>query len=111
MQNGCVVRCAVVGARIRGAGKRTTQRRTGSRTNRLPSRAFELYHLGSMSPIPPSRFRARPLAPVFVLGGHQTDFSRSLSREGKTIVDLLREAALGALEDTRIEPRDIESAH
>jgi acetyl-CoA C-acetyltransferase len=50
-------------------------------------------------------------APVYVLGGAQTDFARNWSKEGKHFVAMMREATLGALEATRIEPREIETAH
>ncbi|HYL59695.1 MAG TPA: hypothetical protein VEU51_12570, partial [Candidatus Acidoferrales bacterium] len=50
-------------------------------------------------------------APVFVLGGAQTDFARNWSKEGKHFVAMMREATLGALEATRIEPREVETAH
>jgi acetyl-CoA C-acetyltransferase len=50
-------------------------------------------------------------APVYVLGGAQTDFARNWSKEGKHFVAMMREATLGALEATRIEPKEIETAH
>ena len=50
-------------------------------------------------------------APVYVLGGAQTDFARNWSKEGKHFVAMMREATLGALEATKIEPREIETAH
>jgi acetyl-CoA C-acetyltransferase len=50
-------------------------------------------------------------APVYVLGGAQTDFARNWSKEGKHFVAMMREATLGALEATRIEPREVETAH
>lgn len=50
-------------------------------------------------------------APVFVLGGHQTDFARVWSREGKDISDMMREATLGALDACRLEPSAIQSIH
>lgn len=49
--------------------------------------------------------------PVYVLGGHQTDFSRNWNKEAKHIVAMMREAVLGALEQTRVEPGEIETAH
>ena len=48
---------------------------------------------------------------VFVLGGFQTDFSRNWTKEAKHIVAMMREAVQGALETTRIEPKEIEVAH
>ncbi len=50
-------------------------------------------------------------APVFVLGGSQTDFSRNYAREGKTLFDAIGEAVAGALRDTELEPEAIGSAH
>ena len=50
-------------------------------------------------------------APVYVLGGAQTDFARNWSKEGKHFVAMMREATLGALEATKIEPREVETAH
>ena len=49
--------------------------------------------------------------PVYVLGGAQTDFARNWSKERKHIVAMMREAVLGALEATTIEPREIQTAH
>ncbi len=50
-------------------------------------------------------------APVYVLGGAQTDFARNWSKEGKHFVAMMREATLGALVATKIEPREVETAH
>ncbi len=54
---------------------------------------------------------ARPTKPVFVLGGHQTDFARNITREGLAIADVMREAILGALAASNVEPGDIEAGH
>ena len=48
---------------------------------------------------------------VYVLGGYQTDFARNWSKEKKHFVAMMREAVLGALEETQIEPGEIEVAH
>ncbi len=48
---------------------------------------------------------------MYVLGGAQTDFARNWSKEGKHFVAMMREATLGALEATKIEPREVETAH
>lgn len=48
---------------------------------------------------------------VFVLGGHQTDFSVNWAREGKDIFDILKETVVGGLQLTKINPNDIEVAH
>ena len=50
-------------------------------------------------------------APVYVLGGAQTDFARNWSKEGKHFVAMMREATLGALEAAKVEPREVETAH
>src|ERR1700687_1932897 len=50
-------------------------------------------------------------APVYILGGAQTDFARNWSKEGKHFVAMMREATLGALEATRIERKEVETAH
>ncbi len=50
-------------------------------------------------------------APVYNLGGAQTDFARNWTKEGKHFVGPLREAVLGALEATRIEPKEVGTAH
>jgi acetyl-CoA C-acetyltransferase len=50
-------------------------------------------------------------APVYILGGAQTDFARNWSKEGKHFVAMMREATLGALEATAIEPKEVETAH
>src|ERR1700726_1307949 len=53
----------------------------------------------------------RPGEPVFVLGGHQTDFARNWTREGKSIADLVRATVEGALEAARVDAREIEVGH
>jgi acetyl-CoA C-acetyltransferase len=49
--------------------------------------------------------------PVYVLGGAQTDFARNWSKEGKSILAMMRAAVHDALEATRIEPAEVEVAH
>jgi acetyl-CoA C-acetyltransferase len=49
--------------------------------------------------------------PIFILGGHQTDFSKVWSRSGQDISDMVREATLGALADARVEASSIETIH
>ncbi|WP_322029406.1 acetyl-CoA acetyltransferase [Paraburkholderia sp. J76] len=49
--------------------------------------------------------------PVYILGGYQTDFAKVWSRHGQDISDMIKEATLGALEDTSLKPTDIESIH
>ncbi len=50
-------------------------------------------------------------APVYVLGGYQTDFARNWNKENKHIVAMLREAVSGGLEAVALEPGDIDVAH
>ncbi len=49
--------------------------------------------------------------PIYILGGYQTDFARVWSREGLDISDMIREASLGALVESGIEPSHIDSIH
>jgi len=48
---------------------------------------------------------------VFVLGGFQTDFARNWTKERKHFAAMMREAVLGALSVTDVDPKDIEVAH
>lgn len=50
-------------------------------------------------------------APVYILGGYQTDFARNWTKENKHIVAMLREAVVGGLEATEIEAREIDVIH
>jgi acetyl-CoA C-acetyltransferase len=50
-------------------------------------------------------------APVFVLGGAQTDFSRSWSREGIDLATMIAEPVQGALVDAGVDATDIEVGH
>jgi acetyl-CoA C-acetyltransferase len=45
--------------------------------------------------------------PVYVLGGYQTDFARNWTKEGKHISAMIREAVVGGLAATGVEPREI----
>jgi len=49
--------------------------------------------------------------PTYILGGYQTDFSKAWSRHGQDISDIMRETTLGALNQARVEPTQIESIH
>lgn len=51
------------------------------------------------------------MRPVFFLGGAQSDFARNIAREGKELVDLVREVTLAALDDARIDARAVASIH
>jgi acetyl-CoA C-acetyltransferase len=50
-------------------------------------------------------------APVYVLGGYQTDFARNWNKESKHIVAMMREAVTAGMEATAIEPGDVEVGH
>jgi len=49
--------------------------------------------------------------PVYILGGFQTDFARNWKKENKHIVAMMREAVLGGLEATALEPKEVEVGH
>ncbi len=49
--------------------------------------------------------------PVYILGGYQTDFARNWTKEGKHIAALMREAVVGGLAATGLEPKDVEVGH
>jgi acetyl-CoA C-acetyltransferase len=50
-------------------------------------------------------------APVYVLGGYQTDFARNWNKESKHIVAMMREAVRGGLEATEIDAKEVEVGH
>ena len=58
-----------------------------------------------------NRKTASKCAPVYVLGGAQTDFARNWSREELGIDAMMGEALFAGLESTGLAPRDIETAH
>jgi len=49
--------------------------------------------------------------PIYILGGHQTDFARVWSREGLDYSDMIREATLAALGDAQLDAHEIEAIH
>ena len=49
--------------------------------------------------------------PVFILGGHQTDFTRNYAREGRSIYDLFKEGVEGTLASACVDPQEIDVAH
>jgi acetyl-CoA C-acetyltransferase len=49
--------------------------------------------------------------PVFVLGGHQTDFSLNATRAGNGLFELMEESVMGALANCALAPAQIQSAH
>ncbi len=50
-------------------------------------------------------------APIYVLGGYQTDFARNWSKENKHIVAMILEGVTGGLEATGLEAKEIEVGH
>jgi acetyl-CoA C-acetyltransferase len=50
-------------------------------------------------------------APIYVLGGAQTDFARNWAREGLNIYDMFRETLDSAITKTSISPEQIEVGH
>jgi len=49
--------------------------------------------------------------PIFILGGYQTDFAKTWSREGQDISDMVRAATQGALAACEIETSAIDTIH
>jgi acetyl-CoA acetyltransferase len=49
------------------------------------------------------------MKPVYCLGAFRTDFKRNLMKEGKTLRDVIVEAARGAVSDARIDFADVQS--
>jgi acetyl-CoA C-acetyltransferase len=50
-------------------------------------------------------------APIYILGGYQTDFARNWTKENKHIMAMIREAVTGAVEETGVEPSAVEVGH
>ena len=50
-------------------------------------------------------------APVYILGGYYTDFARNFGREGKSLIELLRETLHGVLAAAELEPAALQTAH
>jgi len=48
---------------------------------------------------------------IYILGGHQSDFSRNWVREKKSIFDLFSDSVQGALNATKLDPADIQVGH
>jgi acetyl-CoA C-acetyltransferase len=48
---------------------------------------------------------------VYILGGYQTDFARSASRDGRDYSDLIAEAVRGALADAAVDATQVETIH
>lgn len=50
-------------------------------------------------------------APVYILGGYQTDFARNWMKEGNDIVGMIKESVSEGFAATGIEPQDVDVAH
>ena len=50
-------------------------------------------------------------APVYILGGYQSDFAKSWSRQGQDISDMVQEATQGVLDNAKLDTSAIESIH
>ena len=48
---------------------------------------------------------------VYLLGGHQTDFSQNWARNGQELFDAFRDTVHRGLAATKLEPRDVQVAH
>lgn len=48
---------------------------------------------------------------VYILGGHQTDFSKNWARQDQTLFDMFSETVLTGLEKTKLNPKDIQVGH
>jgi acetyl-CoA acetyltransferase len=48
---------------------------------------------------------------IYILGGAQTDFARNWAREGKSLYDMFAEALTGAVENSGVDPEQIQSGH
>ena len=49
--------------------------------------------------------------PVYILGGHQTDFAKAWSRHGQDLSHMIDEATRGALADARVDAAQVQSIH
>jgi acetyl-CoA C-acetyltransferase len=50
-------------------------------------------------------------SPVFILGGHQTDYARNYAREGLEVSDLVADGVAGTLAAAGVDATDIEAVH
>lgn len=48
---------------------------------------------------------------IYVLGGHQTDFSINWARQEKTLFDMFSEAVLKGLETSKLDAKDVQVGH
>jgi acetyl-CoA C-acetyltransferase len=49
--------------------------------------------------------------PIYILGGHQTDFAKVWARQGQDLSDMTRESTLGALQAAQLDPQAIQTIH
>jgi acetyl-CoA C-acetyltransferase len=49
--------------------------------------------------------------PIYILGGHQSDFAKAWSRMGQDLSDMTRESTLGALEAAKLDADAIQTIH
>lgn len=50
-------------------------------------------------------------SPVYILGGHQTDFAKNWARQDQTLFDMFSETVLMGLEKTKLDAKDIQVGH
>ena len=50
-------------------------------------------------------------APVYILGGYQTDFARNWMKEGGDVVAMMKESVVQGLAATEIDSKEVEVAH
>ncbi len=50
-------------------------------------------------------------APVYILGGAQSDFARNWTKESKHFVDVMRQTVVDGLATAKLEAREVETAH
>ncbi|WP_427453736.1 acetyl-CoA acetyltransferase [Litorimonas sp. WD9-15] len=48
---------------------------------------------------------------IYILGGHQTDFSVNWARQEKTLFDMFSEAVLKGLETSKLDAKDVQVGH
>ena len=49
--------------------------------------------------------------PVYILGGHQTDFARNWTKQGLGLTAMIKEVTHGAFGSVKLEPHQVGSAH
>lgn len=64
-----------------------------------------------MSPAVAATAEHGDMTSTSIIGTYQSDFARSMHREGRDIGDLVREAVVGVLDDAGLAPEQINSIH